>query len=106
MTAPLGLGNQLARSLLGVETAMRRLASGNRIDRAADDPAGLGMAERMRARFVSLARAERNVQDVIGALHVGDGALDEVGALLVRMRELAVQSASGTVGDGAPTAPD
>lgn len=73
-----------------------RLASGYRINRAADDPAGLAISERMRAQIRALNMATRNAQDGISAIQTAEGALDRVHAILQRMNELAVQSANGT----------
>ena len=69
-----------------------RLASGLRIQTAADDAAGLGVSERMRASLRSMDAARRNVQDGISLARTADGALGELSGLLIRMRELAVQN--------------
>lgn len=73
-----------------------RLASGLRIATAADDAAGMGISERMRAQIRSLGQAARNAQDGISLAQTAEGALNEVANTLVRMRELAIQSANGT----------
>ncbi len=83
--------NQLARSV-------ERLSSGLRITRAADDAAGLGVSETLRASIRSINQATRNANDGISLTQIADGAASSVGNLLHRMRELATQSASGTVG--------
>jgi len=75
----------------------RRLATGLRINSAADDAAGLAISERLRAQVRSLDQAKRNAQDGISLVQTGEGALDEVGNILLRLRELAVQSANGTI---------
>jgi flagellin len=75
----------------------RRLATGLRINTAADDAAGLAISERLRAQVRSLDQARRNAQDGISLVQTGEGALDEVGNILLRLRELAVQSANGTI---------
>ena len=74
-----------------------RLASGLRIASAADDAAGLGISERMRSQIRSLAAAGRNAQDGISLVQTAEAALNEVSANLIRMRELAVNAASGTL---------
>jgi flagellin len=74
-----------------------RLASGLRIATAADDAAGLAISERMRSQIRSLGAAGRNAQDGISLVQTGEGALNEVSNILGRMRELAVQSANGTL---------
>ena len=73
-----------------------KLSSGLRVVRASDDPAGLGISERMRARIRSFGQASRNVADGISLVQTGEGAMDEISNILTRMRELAVQSANGT----------
>jgi len=75
----------------------RRLSTGLRITSARDDPAGLAMSERLRAQVRSLTQAKRNAADGISLVRTAEGSLDEVSNILVRLRELAVQSANGTV---------
>ena len=77
-----------------------RLSSGLRIATAADDAAGLGISERMRAQIRSLAQAGRNTQDGVSLVQTAEGSLSEVNNNLARMRELAVQASSGTLNDG------
>lgn len=79
--------------------AMERLASGLRINRAADDPAGLAISERMRGQIRGLRQAQRNALDGISLLQTAEGALNESHAILHRMRELAVQAATDTNSD-------
>jgi flagellin len=74
-----------------------RLSSGLRIATAADDAAGLGISERMRAQIRSFTVVGRNAQDGVSLVQTGDGALQEVSNNLARMRELAVQAANGTL---------
>ena len=78
--------------------SVERLSSGLRITRAADDAAGLGVSETLRAQIRSINQANRNAGDGISLTQVADGAAATVGSLLSRMRELATQSASGTLG--------
>jgi flagellin len=78
----------------------QRLASGLRIATASDDPAGLGISERMRAQLRSLSQVARNGQDGVSLVQVAEGALHEGNANLVRMRELAIQAANGTLNTG------
>jgi len=73
-----------------------KLASGYRINRAADDAAGLAISEKMRAQIRGLTKGVQNTEDGISLCHVADGALNEVSNMLHRMKELAVQSANGT----------
>lgn len=74
-----------------------KLSSGLRIVSAADDAAGLGISERMRAEIRSLGMAQRNAGDGVSLVQTAEGALAEVSANLIRMRELAIQSANGTL---------
>jgi flagellin len=92
-----------AQRNLGVSTAslgrsVERLSSGLRITRAADDAAGLGLSETLRAHIRSINQAVRNSSDGISLTQVADGAAATIGNLLGRLRELASQSSSGTVG--------
>jgi flagellin len=87
---------------LGINTtsgskAMEKLSSGLRINRAADDAAGLSISEKMRGQIRGLTQAARNTQDGISFIQTAEGALNEVSAMLVRMKELAVQYANGTL---------
>jgi flagellin len=89
----------LNRTTRALARSFERISSGLRISRAADDAAGLGVAESLRAAHTSAAVAARNTNDGISIIAVAEGASAEVGNILVRMRELAVQSASETLGD-------
>lgn len=82
--------NNLAKSL-------ERLSSGLRINRAADDAAGLAISEKMRGQIRGLTQATRNAQDGISLLQTAEGALNETHSILQRMRELAVQAANDTL---------
>jgi flagellin len=79
-----------------MQTSLERLSSGLRVNSAKDDAAGLGIAERMDAQTRGMTVAVRNANDGISLAQVAEGGLSEVGNLLQRMRELAVQSANGT----------
>jgi flagellin len=87
--------NRTSRSL---SRSFERISSGLRISRAADDAAGLGVAENLRAAHTSATVASRNLNDGVSIIAVAEGATNEVSNILVRMRELAVQSASETLG--------
>ncbi|MDI3322909.1 flagellin [Pontibacterium granulatum] len=80
--------------------AMERLTSGKRINSAADDAAGLGIASRMTSQINGLNQAVRNANDGISMIQTAEGALDESTNILQRMRELSVQSANGTYTEG------
>lgn len=79
-----------------MDQAMNRLSSGKRINSAADDAAGLAIATRMRAKESGLGVAARNTQDGISAAQTAESGLNSISNILVRMRDLAVQSANGT----------
>lgn len=79
-----------------MQNSLERLSSGLRVNSARDDAAGLGIAERMDAQTRGMTVAMRNANDGISLAQVAEGGLSEVGNLLQRMRELAVQSANGT----------
>ena len=76
--------------------SMEKLSSGLRINRAADDAAGLSISEKMRGQIKGLNQAQRNTQDGISYLQTAEGALNEVSDMLTRMKELTVQKANGT----------
>lgn len=77
--------------------SLSRLSSGLRVRSAADDAAGLAISEDFKAKIRSLGQAKRNANDGVSLAQTADGSLGEVGALLVRMRELAVQARNGTI---------
>jgi flagellin len=77
--------------------SMERLSSGFRINRAADDAAGLAISEKLRGQIGGLEQARRNVQDGISLVQTAEGSLTEVHSMLQRVRELAVQHANGTL---------
>jgi flagellin len=85
-------GTQLNKS-------MERLSSGLRINRAADDAAGLAVSEGMRSQIRGMNVASRNAQDGVSMVQVADGALGNVGDMLQRVRDLAVQASNGTLTD-------
>lgn len=78
--------------------SLERLSSGLRINRGADDAAGLAISEALRADIRSLNQATRNANDGISLINTAEGALAEQSSIIVRMRELAAQAATGTVG--------
>lgn len=79
--------------------SMERLSSGLRINRAADDAAGLAVSEVMRSQIRGMSVASRNAQDGVSMVQVADGALGNVGDMLQRVRDLAVQASNGTLTD-------
>lgn len=89
----------LRRSTLDLNKSLERLSSGLRINRAADDAAGLAIAEGFRSVVLGAQVAQRNSQDGISLVQTAEGALSETTNILQRIRELAVQAANGTQSD-------
>jgi flagellin len=87
-----------------LQKSMERLSSGYRINRAADDAAGLAITEKLQAQIKGLEQAERNAQDAVSLVQTAEGSLDEVHQMLQRVRELAVQYKNGTLSVGDRTA--
>ena len=79
--------------------SFEQLASGSRINKAGDDAAGLAISEKMKSDMRGVKQATRNAGDGISLIQTAEGAMNEVGNILVRLRELSVQSASDTIGD-------
>lgn len=79
--------------------SLTRLSSGKRITKAADDAAGLAISEKLRAKIRGTTQAERNANDGISLIQTAEGGLNEIANILIRLRELSIQSASDTVGD-------
>lgn len=92
-----GALNELNRTTRALSRNFERISSGLRIARAADDAAGLGVAESLRADAASAKVAARNINDGISIIAVAEGATGEVASILVRLRELAIQSMSETL---------
>ena len=89
--------NSMKSNARVMETAMERLSTGKRINSASDDAAGLGIETRMTSQIRGLQQATRSSNDGIAMLQTADGALAEIGEMFQRMREIAVQSGSGTL---------
>ena len=88
--------NALTKNERAMSQAMERLSTGQRINSASDDAAGLAISSRMTSQVNGLNMAVRNANDAISLVQTADGAIVEIEAMLQRMRELAVQAASGT----------
>jgi len=88
----------LRTTRFGLDRSLERLSSGSRINRAADDVAGLAVSEILRAQLKGLGQAERNALDGVSVIQVAEGSLSEISNILIRMRELGVQAASDTIG--------
>ena len=95
-TASMIARDAIHRNERSMSTAMERLSTGFRINSAKDDAAGLAISDRMSAQISGLNMAVRNANDAISLLQTADGATEEISNMLNRMRELAVQAASGT----------
>ena len=87
----------LSHTSVALSKSMEKLSSGLRINRAADDAAGLAISEGMRARIRGTAQASRNAQDGISLVQTAEGALNEMHSILQRVRELSIQFANGTL---------
>ncbi len=90
---------QLTATSVQASKSMEKLSSGYRINRAADDAAGLAISEKMRGQIGGLAQAQRNAQDGISLVQTAEGALTEVHSMLQRVRDLKVQYGNGTMSD-------
>lgn len=88
----------LRETRLLLDKSLERLASGYRVNRAGDDAAGLAISEKLRAKVRGLVQAQRNASDGVSLIQVAEGGLSEIQNILVRLRELSVQSASDTIG--------
>ncbi|MFT5354624.1 MAG: flagellin [Polyangiales bacterium] len=98
-TSSLNAQRNLSQTKLGLDRSMQRLSSGLRINRAGDDAAGLAISESLKSQIRSLAQAERNANDGISLLQTGENSMNEMSSIMSRLRELAMQSATDTVGD-------
>ena len=97
-TASLNAQRNLMSTKLGLDKSLEKLSSGFRINRAGDDAAGLAISENLKAQTRGLKQASRNAQDGVSLVQVAEGGLSEISSIMIRLRELAVQSASDTVG--------
>ena len=96
--ASLNAQRRLSASTEALQNSAAKLASGERINKAADDAAGLAISENLRASVRSLNQAKRNTLDAVSLIQTAEGGLNETTNMLVRLRELAIQSASDTIG--------
>ncbi|MBQ9118645.1 MAG: flagellar biosynthesis protein FlgL [Lachnospiraceae bacterium] len=94
--AALKANNMLGKTNSALDKSLERLSSGYKINRAADDAAGMAIAQKMKTQIEGLDQASRNASDGISVIQTAEGALQEVSAMLQRMRELSVQAANGT----------
>ena len=96
--ASLNAQRNLGNTRISMNKALEKLSSGQRINRAGDDAAGLAISENLKAQIKGLGQAERNAEDGISLVQIAEGALGEVSNILIRLRELSVQAASDTIG--------
>lgn len=97
--ASINAQNTMGKTQQAMNTSMAQLASGSRINKAADDAAGLSISETMNAHIKSYNQAARNANDGISLVQVAEGGLNEISNIMVRLRELGIQAASDTVGE-------
>jgi len=97
--AAINTQRNLVMSQRNIQNSMSQLSSGFRINKSADDAAGLAISENMKAQIRSAVQARRNANDGISLVQTAEGSLTEISNIATRIRELAVQSASDTVGD-------
>lgn len=89
----------LNESQVKINNSLAQLASGSRINKSADDAAGLAISENMKASIRSTRQANRNANDGISLVQTAEGGLNEISNIIIRLRELGIQAASDTVGD-------
>lgn len=97
--AAINAQRNLVGSQRAINKSMAQLASGSRINIAADDAAGLAISENMKAQIRSVRQANRNANDGISMVQTAEGGLNEISNIIVRLRELGIQAASDTVGE-------
>lgn len=97
--AALNAQKNLYMTQIGANRSMARLASGFRINQAADDAAGLAISENLKGQIRGMRQANRNANDGISLVQVAEGSLNEVSNMLIRLRELGVQASSDTIGE-------
>ena len=97
--AAINAQRNLNGSQMNISDSLAKLASGSRINKAADDAAGLAISENLKAQIRSARQANRNANDGISMVQTAEGGLNEVGNIIIRMRELGIQAASDTVGE-------
>ncbi len=88
----------MQKNNLAIQSSFEKLASGSRINKAADDAAGLAISEGLKAQIRSASQAKRNTNDAISLVQTAEGGLNEIGNIVIRLRELGIQAASDTVG--------
>ena len=97
--AAINAQRNLSGSQMNIQDSLAKLSSGSRINKSADDAAGLAISENMKASIRSTRQANRNANDGISMVQTAEGGLNEIGNIIVRLRELGIQAASDTVGE-------
>src|SRR5476649_316578 len=97
--AALNAQRTMGQTRMALDRSLEKLASGSRINHAGDDAAGLAISENLRAQIRGLRQAKRNALDGTSLIQVSEGGLNEISNMLIRLRELAIQAASDTIGD-------
>lgn len=97
--AAINAQRNLSTSQRNIGSSFAKLASGSRINKAADDAAGLAISENLKGQIRSTRQANRNANDGISMVQVAEGGLNEIGNIITRLRELGIQAASDTVGE-------
>jgi len=97
--ASINAQRNLEETTVRLNKSLQRLSSGLRITRASDDAAGLAISESFRAELRSLGQVQRNANDAVSLIQIAEGALNETGGILIRLRELSIQAANGTLGN-------
>jgi len=97
--AAINAQRSLNNSQAVIQSSLERLASGSRINKGADDAAGLAISENLKAQIRSTRQANRNANDGISMVQTAEGGLNEIGNIIIRMRELGIQASSDTVSD-------
>ena len=98
-TASINAQRNLTNSQSQIDNSLAKLSSGSRINKSADDAAGLAISENLKAQIRSTRQANRNANDGISLVQTAEGGLNEIGNVIVRLRELGIQAASDTVGE-------
>lgn len=98
-TSSINAMKNLAFNTRGIDNSFEKLASGSRINKAADDAAGLAISENLKAQIRSNKQATRNANDGISLVQTAEGGLNEMSNIVIRMRELGIQASSDTVSD-------
>jgi flagellin len=96
--ASLNAQRNLGSTRISMNKSLEKLSSGQRINRAGDDAAGLAISENLKAQIKGLGQAQRNAEDGVSLVQIAEGGLGEVSNILIRLRELSVQAASDTIG--------